>query len=530
MITNLHALQQQAPSYEENTILGLLEAIPDGILVLDVVGVVLYANRGAYHMFGGRELVGKDLGLPITLDGRHAEIEYIDRAGCIGRAELRASRFEWLGQPATAVSLRDTTVRYAMEEQLALADQVFESVQEGLVVTRPDGVIVRVNRAFSEITGYSAEEARGMTPRLLGSGEHGRAFFDRMWAAIFEEGGWHGEVINRRKDGSLYPQSLSVTQIHDGDGVLTHLVGVFSDLTQDKIAQGKLAEAHSRLLRSEKMAAIGQLEKMSAIGQLAAGVAHEVNNPVGFALSNLDVLGEYADHLLRLVDAYEQDGSHSAECAARVEQIKEEIGYSDLCVDLKRLVDESREGLDRVRRIVLDLKDFSRVGETDWQWADIEHGLDATINIVWNELKYKAEVARQYGTLPQVRCLPSQLNQVFMNLLVNAAQAIESHGHIAVRTGTDGSAATPESVWVEIEDNGRGMSPEVQKRLFEPFFTTKPVGEGTGLGLSISYGIIEKHHGRIDLRSAVGHGTTFRITLPIDGSQPRAETSAATPT
>ena len=510
MITNLHALQQQAPSYEENTILGLLEAIPDGILVLDVVGVVLYANRGAYHMFGGRELVGKDLGLPITLDGRHAEIEYIDRAGCIGRAELRASRFEWLGQPATAVSLRDTTVRYAMEEQLALADQVFESVQEGLVVTRPDGVIVRVNRAFSEITGYSAEEARGMTPRLLGSGEHGRAFFDRMWAAIFEEGGWHGEVINRRKDGSLYPQSLSVTQIHDGDGVLTHLVGVFSDLTQDKIAQGKLAEAHSRLLRSEKMAAIGQLEKMSAIGQLAAGVAHEVNNPVGFALSNLDVLGEYADHLLRLVDAYEQDGSHSAECAARVEQIKEEIGYSDLCVDLKRLVDESREGLDRVRRIVLDLKDFSRPGEPNWQRSDLHQCLESTLNIAWNEIKHKAKVEKRYGELPLVNCAPSQINQVFMNLLVNAAQAIEGYGRITLRTGCEA-----DTVWVEVSDTGKGIAPENLARVFEPFFTTKPVGQGTGLGLSLAHSIVQRHRGRIEVRAQDGEGCCFRVTLPI---------------
>ncbi|MER2519011.1 MAG: PAS domain S-box protein [Candidatus Accumulibacter phosphatis] len=509
MTNDLHSLQQH-PLHDENTVLGLLEAIPDGVMVLDVSGIVLYANRGAHHMFGGRELVGRDLGLPITLDGRHAEIEYIDRAGCIGRAELRASRFDWLGQPATAVSLRDTTVRYALQEQLALADQVFESAQEGIIVTAPDGVIVRVNRAFAAITGYSAEEARGMTPRLLSSGEHGRAFFERMWTSVFEEGCWQGEVTNRRKDGSLYPQSLSITRIHDADGVLTHLVGVFSDLTQDKIVQSKLAEAHSQLSQSEKMAAIGQLEKMAAIGQLAAGVVNEVNNPVGFALSNLGVLGEYADHLLRLVDAYEQDRSHSSECAARVAQIKEEIAYTELRVDLKRLVDQSREGLDRVRRIVLDLKDFSRPGEPNWQWSDLHQGLDSTLNIVWNEIKHKAKVEKRYGELPLVNCAPSQINQVFMNLLVNAAQAIEEYGRITIRTGRDA-----ESVWVEISDNGKGIAPQNLARVFEPFFTTKPLGQGTGLGLSLSHSIVQRHRGRIEVRAQDGEGCCFRVTLPI---------------
>ena len=183
--------------------------------------------------------------------------------------------------------------------------------------------------------------------------------------------------------------------------------------------------------------------------------------------------------------------------------------------DLPKLIRESKEGLERVRRIILDLKDFSRSGENDWQWADLHACLDSTINIAWNELKYKADVERQYGELPKVRCLPSQLNQVFMNLLVNAAQAIEQRGRIVVRTASiDG-----QSVWVEIEDSGQGLSPEVQKRLFEPFFTTKPVGQGTGLGLSISFNIIEKHQGRIDVRSTPGHGTTFRITLPVNGSQ-----------
>ena len=169
-----------------------------------------------------------------------------------------------------------------------------------------------------------------------------------------------------------------------------------------------------------------------------------------------------------------------------------------------------------------DLKDFSRPGESRWQWADLHQGLDSTLNIVWNELKYKCTVKKEYGPLPQVRCLPSQLNQVFMNLLVNAAQAIESTGEIVITT----RALDDKMVQIAISDTGRGISPEHMHRLFEPFFTTKPVGKGTGLGLSIAWGIIQKHHGRIDVASEPGKGTTFTITLPVD---PPIDEAAAVP-
>jgi signal transduction histidine kinase len=164
----------------------------------------------------------------------------------------------------------------------------------------------------------------------------------------------------------------------------------------------------------------------------------------------------------------------------------------------------------RVTKIVKDLKDFSHVDAGDeWQLADLHQGLDSTLNIVWNEIKYKCEVKKEYGALPEIECLPSQLNQVFMNMLINAGHAIEERGTIVIRTGTaDGQ------VWVEFEDSGKGIAPEHIGKIFDPFFTTKPVGKGTGLGLSLSYGIVHKHKGRIEVRSAPGRGTTFRVWLP----------------
>lgn len=270
-------------------------------------------------------------------------------------------------------------------------------------------------------------------------------------------------------------------------------------------AEDGLLEAHNQLLQSEKMA---------SIGQLAAGVAHEINNPIGFVNSNLGTLGSYITDLLSLTEVMA--------CCPEGKAVAEKIDLDFLRSDIPALLAESKEGLNRVRKIVQDLKDFSRVGEVHWQLADLHQGLDSTLNIVNNEIKYKSTVTKQYGVLPQIYCLPSQLNQVFMNLLVNAAQAIETRGEIVIRTECSGTDA----VRVSISDTGRGIAPEHRNRLFEPFFTTKPVGKGTGLGLSLAWGIIARHHGRIEVASEVGKGSTFTITLPIKPPGSPAETPA----
>lgn len=268
----------------------------------------------------------------------------------------------------------------------------------------------------------------------------------------------------------------------------------------------KMEDTQSQLLQSEKMA---------AIGQLAAGVAHEINNPIGFVNSNLGTLRSYTERLLNVIAAYEQ-------CQAKVKDIpmddiaavRAEADLDFLREDVISLLKESQEGLTRVKKIVQDLKDFSHVDEAEWQEADLNEGIESTLNVVSNEIKYKAEVVRQYGQLPPVRCIAAQVNQVLMNLLVNAAQAIENRGTITVRSGIDGPL-----VWIEVQDTGKGMSPEVQKRIFEPFYTTKPVGKGTGLGLSLSYDIIVKRHGgRFDVRSEPNQGSIFRLWLPVAGT------------
>ncbi len=269
---------------------------------------------------------------------------------------------------------------------------------------------------------------------------------------------------------------------------------------------GELEEAHVQLLQSEKMA---------SIGVLAAGVAHEINNPIGFVSSNLGTLKDYHKTMVALLDACRAGRATEADFAA--------ADFDYLKADLADLMRESRDGLERVRKIVADLKDFSRLDQADWQEADLNAGIECTLNVVRNEIKYKAEVVREYDAkLPPVRCLPAQINQVVMNLLVNAAHAIEERGIITVRSGHDAEWA-----WIEVADTGRGMSPEVLKCIFDPFYTTKPVGKGTGLGLSISYDIVDKHGGHIDVSSEPGRGTTFRVWLPLAGG-PNAAKRAAT--
>ncbi|NSL55161.1 ATP-binding protein [Uliginosibacterium aquaticum] len=287
------------------------------------------------------------------------------------------------------------------------------------------------------------------------------------------------------------------------------------------LAQDQLIQSQQQLVQNEKLA---------SIGQLAAGVAHEINNPIGYVFSNFGSLQLYLDDLLGLLDAYvAAEGMIGDEALrASLAALREKIDLAYLKEDVLDLMRESREGIERVRKIVQDLKDFSHVdASADWQWVDLHRGLESTLNVVNNEIKYKADVIRDYGVLPQIQCLPSQLNQVFMNLLVNAAHAMPEgrRGSITVR-----SRAEDGQVRVEIEDNGSGMAPEVMQRIFDPFFTTKPVGKGTGLGLSLSFGIIRKHHGRIEVSSTPGVGTCFTLHLPVQQTGDAADSDPDIPT
>jgi len=285
----------------------------------------------------------------------------------------------------------------------------------------------------------------------------------------------------------------------------------------------------------QTQARIIQSEKMASIGQLAAGVAHEINNPTAFVSSNLNTMAQYHEDIYRLLTQYEKTlhlltdacdlsvlPRKVAAAIAETNQVCDEIDLEFIRTDCPELIAESRDGAERIRKIVADLKDFAHPGDQRCIETDINQGLDSTINIVWNEIKYKSQLTKDYGELPSVWCYSQQINQVFMNVLINAAQAIEKDGLIQVRT-----RHVKDDVMIQISDNGRGIAEEIKSQIFDPFFTTKEIGAGTGLGLSMSYSIIEKHNGRIEVQSTVGEGTTFTIHLPAAANECDNELNAA---
>ncbi len=322
----------------------------------------------------------------------------------------------------------------------------------------------------------------------------------------------------------LTERNRSLTQVNEQvraaqaelEAVNRSLESRVAERTQELLASNAALQTEHRALLdsvSQLERTQGQLlqsEKMAAVGQLAAGVAHEINNPIGFVSSNVGSLTGYVGQLLEAIDVVQKLAPQlPAAQGAQVMDVLKKIDIDFLRQDIADLLRESKEGLLRVKGIVSDLRDFSHSDEGKWLPTDLNRVLESALNMAANEIKYKAEVDKNLAQLPLVLCIPSQINQVFVNLLVNAAQAIQNRGKITLR-----SSVVNAGVQIEIGDTGCGMSAQVQKRIFEPFYTSKPVGKGTGLGLSITWEIIQRHHGQIEVQSQPGAGTRFCITLP----------------
>ncbi|SHN31018.1 PAS domain-containing protein [Duganella sacchari] len=338
---------------------------------------------------------------------------------------------------------------------------------------------------------------------------------------------------------------FTAAPLRDAEGNVVGAIETLRDVTERRVAENalrkakdglehivekrtaQLAHANDRLeddirqltelndLLSTAQQQLVQAEKMASIGQLAAGVAHEINNPIGYIFSNVGTLQNYLEQLFEMLGAYQEAETSIAQPAvtARLRAMRERIDLDFLRQDIPALMRESREGIVRVRHIVEDLKDFSRADASqEWSRANLHLGIDSTLNIVANEVKYRADVVKAYGDIPEIECLPLQINQVVLNLVINAAQAMgPERGTITLRTGM----ADGQTVRLEVEDTGHGIAPDALSRIFDPFFTTKAVGKGTGLGLSLAYGIVQKHGGRIEVDTELGRGSCFRVLLPV---------------
>jgi signal transduction histidine kinase/DNA-binding response OmpR family regulator len=442
---------------------------------------------------------------------------------------------------------RHKTLNHTLIESRNKLRIVLDSLQEEIVAVDPEFKIVSVNKAFSDRLACKPSDVVGKDCFESVNGDDNPLCpveIKPLVEEMYKSGEFKHFLLkgSDEKQRSTYRQ-IDCLPIFDEDNRVIQAVVVSKDITEErrktdeiKTLNNQLVETSSQIEAKNKklentlkrledtQTQMLQSEKMASIGQLAAGVAHEINNPTGFVSSNLKTLNDYQQDIGKLIEKYQslfgnlqQNGAKDAlkpeylETIQNLKAYEEDIDLEFLLEDINDLIGDCREGTDRIKKIVQDLKDFAHPGEDKLQSMDVNDGLNSTLNVVNNEIKYKATVYKDFGDIPTVRAYPQQLNQVFMNILVNAAQAIEKKGDIHIAT-----RMIDNFVEIIIRDTGCGIKAEHLTKIFDPFFTTKDVGKGTGLGMNIAYNIVKKHDGTVDVSSEVGRGTTFTIRIPAE--------------
>lgn len=441
--------------------------------------------------------------------------------------------------------------KFAAEHQLSERENLIRSIMDnvpyGIITINDSGTVETCNPAAMELFGYEKNDFVGISVSRLFHEYEKSLIYERINESLSDSAladrvaplkSSPQEAVAIRNTGNIrVPVEIQLGMMIQNQRRL--VICVVSDISDRKESERALLESETKYKRlsesleqevgrkaSEIKEAQSQLmhhEKMASIGHLAAGVAHEINNPMGFISSNLKMMKDYTEDLTKAIRCYrlfienlknmKPELSHDKDYLAQLNSVIEQIEKLDIDYilnDVPNLINESSDGADRINQIVSNLKDFAHPGEEKPMYADLVKCIESTINIVWNELKYKTTLVRSYSDIPKIFCYPRQLNQVIMNLLVNAAQAIDTKGTIEI-------AAQDFKDYIElsIRDSGIGIPEENLPKIFDPFFTTKAVGKGTGLGLNMVYNIIKKHHGTIEVKSIPGSGTVFTIKLLV---------------
>jgi PAS domain S-box-containing protein len=507
----------------------LFENAKDMLFTLTPTNKIISLNRAFSEISGWQpeELIGKSFSVIMdyeeltgardawqrVLDGESIsayELRILTKSGDYICGELTAAPLFNEGEvTAVLCIMRDITMRKRGAVILGRYMLMRQYARDIILFMNEDGSILEANDAATEAYGYERDELLKMKIFDLLPRDFVPASPPRTAAASAGPEGLQFEGKHRKKDGTIFDVEIS-TRAATIEGKQVTL-SIIRDTSERKRAEESLRKTQSLLQHSEKMA---------SIGQLAAGVAHEINNPIGFITSNLNTLGEYVGSLKECLSEWKLiqkkiEADPDIEILPLIENFEEtrrSLDIDFLIGDIESLTRECLEGSRRMAKIVQDLKTFARADDGEVQLADLEGILDSALNIVWNQLKYNCVVTKDYSMTPRIPCNPVQLGQVFVNILVNASQAIGSdkRGQIRISSYAEGDYA-----YVEIVDTGKGIAPENLEKIFDPFFTTKPAGQGTGLGLSISYNIVKKHGGTITAESALGVGTTFKISLPM---------------
>ena len=540
----------------------------DGIAIVNKQGLVCFANPSAEALFNCKteELLGQVFFGNLVAEGSacdiematdiipqvgeteaagmrviQTEVEAIRKHKANAVVEMRVVETEWEGEIAYLATLRDITDRKRAEEMLWLYDRAIAATSIGVTIsdaTNPEHPIIYCNPAFESMTGYRREEIIGKNCRFLQGSDTDSDALEIIRQALKTNSECQVILKNYRKDGTVFWNALSISPVRDKKGKLTHFIGVQRDITDRKQAEEALqnSEAQSRKQSAQLAATLDELEtthsqlvqseKMSSLGLLIAGVAHEINNPVSFIHGNLAHLKGYTEDLFHLVELYQQ---HYPNPIPEIQQEREDNELDFLAEDLPKILSSMSVGVDRICQIVQSLRNFSRHDDSQMKSVNLHEGIDSTLLILNHRLKGSGEIppiqiVKEYGNLPPVECFAGPINQVFMNILSNAIDALDD-GNITqniqqipdnfrqIRICTE---VVGNFVEIKIADNGLGMTEEVKQRIFDTFFTTKPIGKGTGMGLSISYQIIvERHNGEFYCTSELGKGTEFTIKIAI---------------
>jgi PAS domain S-box-containing protein len=503
----LHRWQREA----EEQVLRLVEAVPVPYIITRLRdGKILYANSHLANLVG---LSAEEVRQRTTADfyydpERRLEIrEQLEREGSLKDVEVRVKRGDgspiWTvfslalsemgGEKVVLGGFLDITRRKELEEKLRLYHEVFRHSVDVIMVIDKEGHILERNPAHRNRTRFTDDDLKNINAFELIAPEKSQEIRD----AVERDGHYSGEAEGLTKAGERIPIHVNIFPIHDEHGKLELYVGMGRDITAVKRALVDLAQTNLELRQTQ--AQLVQSEKMASLGGLVAGIAHEINTPVGAMTSMHDTLVRAVQKLKEHLSSKEQGVFESDE------KLKHIFTVID---DANGVI---RSGASRVGEIVRRLRSFARLDEAELKKVDIHEGLEDTLTLVHHEMKHNIRVVREYGNVPPFSVFPSRLNQVFLNLINNARQAIRDKGTITIRTRIENGIAV-----IAIQDDGVGISPANLPRIFDPGFTTKGVGVGTGLGLSICYQIIQDHRGRIDVESELGAGTTFTLRIPTN--------------
>lgn len=555
VVETLHDLTERKSAEEamaksEEKFYKAFQTSPDGMVInTKSEGLFIEANDAFVQMLGYRreEIIGhSSLELDLWVDPRQRAwiVEQTHWKGAVRNVEVSIRvksglirTFLWSSDVITLndrdcliVNVRDVTDQKENERQLIKRkaelsskheelsllfgqvesakkewEKTMDCINDMIILLDGEGRVKRCNRAAMEFLRIPHEEIWGRDLLQL-SAQAGIPLSPISAAHNIYCYELHVEASDTWLAVTFYPDK-------DGEDKTSGTVVTIRNITEEKRAALELFQAYTDLKEAHNQ--MIQQEKMASLGQLAAGVAHEINNPTGYIISNLGTLDKYQARLVEFINTQNEaikdlDPSELPRLAA----IRKEMKIDHIIGDVPALVSESFDGAKRIQNIVQSLKGFSRKDDDECTTASITECLESTINIIWNQIKYHATLRKEFGEVQAIRCYPQKLSQVFMNLIVNAAHALGEKGEITVSTWQKNDAA-----YISVADTGSGIPEEIRSRIFEPFFTTKEIGKGTGLGLSISREIVREHGGEITVESRVGTGTTFTVMLPLNGVQ-----------